>query len=196
MLHRIGREIALLATHLNGIASFYGGFRWGTSAMRFDGFQSSSGAVHAGQRPSCAGTAKVGAVIVLAAFTVAACVANPPAPTFTSSDLSCANDTPQCLTARRRALSALMADKDRRWAANQPTAKQYAAGVRLFAFTKQKAAMSCPELKRAEAEAKRAGRVLRADKSAGLTPAQISRAAILGDEVARTLKRERRKRCR
>ncbi|MEO1711233.1 MAG: hypothetical protein AAFR70_13295, partial [Pseudomonadota bacterium] len=71
-----------------------------------------------------------------------------------------------------------------------------AAGVRLFAFRKTKGALTCDELKAAAAEAKSAPRVLRSGAGRGLTPAQVSRGAMLGTETARDLRRERRKRCR
>lgn len=89
-----------------------------------------------------------------------------------------------------------MGDRQRAWQSQPPTAQQYAAGVRLFAYNKQKARLSCAELKRGTREAKAAGATLRGPGGRGLTPAQISRGAMLGDEVARNLTREHRKRCR
>ncbi|MEM6496926.1 MAG: hypothetical protein AAF709_09410, partial [Pseudomonadota bacterium] len=67
----------------------------------------------------------------------------------------------------------------------------------LFAFMKKRKLLSCQQLRIGYIEARGARQRLRQSAGAGLTPAQISRGAILGDEVARTLRKEmRRKRCR
>ena len=60
--------------------------------------------------------------------------------------LSCVDDSAACVSARSSALEALMADKNRAWVRQQPTAAAYASGVRLFAFKKRKAELSCDEL--------------------------------------------------
>lgn len=89
-----------------------------------------------------------------------------------------------------------MRDKSRGWVARPATAGTYASGVRLFAFMKLKRQLSCRELASGLAEAQQARSVLRAAK-ASLTPAQISRGALLGDEVASHMQREMRRRgCR
>ncbi|HUS96956.1 MAG TPA: hypothetical protein VMX97_09480 [Hyphomicrobiaceae bacterium] len=111
--------------------------------------------------------------------------------------LACVDDSPRCIDQRRIALQSIMGDRSRRWIKQPPTAAAYASGVRLFAFMKQRRSLNCHELQTGYGEAKAARPVLRAAASQGLTPAQISRGAMLGDEVAGQLKREiRRRGCR
>lgn len=110
--------------------------------------------------------------------------------------IACADDSSRCLDARRVALKGIMADKSRSWIQRAPTANSYASGVRLFAYMKLKRSLTCKELATGVHEGAGARRTLRA--AAGqLTPAQISRGALLGDEVAKHLRREMRRRgCR
>jgi len=135
--------------------------------------------------------------VIAGVSVLGACAVSSPAQVqFSQADLSCVDDSQRCIAARKRGLSALLADQNRSWLSERPTAAQYAAGVRLFAFRKTKGALTCDELKAAAAEAKSAPRVLRSGAGRGLTPAQVSRGAMLGTETARDLRRERRKRCR
>ncbi len=110
-----------------------------------------------------------------------------------SAGLGCVDDSMRCRNHRRAALNAMLADKKRSWVRQPPSASAYASGVRLFAFKKRKRELSCPELAIGQREAKAAPPTLRA-ASSQLTPAQIARGAMLGDEVGAELKRERRRR--
>lgn len=113
-----------------------------------------------------------------------------------NGQIGCADDSSRCLDARRAALDGIMADKSRSWIQRTPNAGSYASGVRLFAYMKLKRSLSCKELATGVHESAGARSTLRA--AAGqLTPAQISRGALLGDEVAKHLRREMRRRgCR
>ena len=110
-----------------------------------------------------------------------------------AAGLGCVDDSLGCQSKRRSALNALLSDKDRAWIQQPSSAAAYASGVRLFAFKKRKSELSCAELAIGHREAQAARATLRAAK-ATLTPAQIARGAMLGDEVGAELARERRKR--
>jgi len=89
----------------------------------------------------------------------------------------------------------MLADKQRVWVQRTPTAEAYASGVRLFAYKKTKKALTCAELDVGIREASGARASLRSAK-ARLSPAQIGRGAMLGDEVSRELSREKKRRCK
>jgi len=109
--------------------------------------------------------------------------------------LSCVDDSPECVARREATLKAMLADKDRRWVREAPTAKAHASGVRLFAFRSAKAELSCAELVHGRKEAEAAPRALKGQQ--GLSPAQISRASLFAAEVGKELAGEiRRRRCR
>ena len=132
--------------------------------------------------------------LVCAAGVSAGCAANTAQlSTPVSAGLGCVDDSLRCRNRRRAALDALMADKSRSWIKQPPSASAYASGVRLFAFKKRKRELSCAELAIGHREAKAARPTLRAAANS-LTPAQIARGAMLGDEVGAELKRERRRR--
>lgn len=134
----------------------------------------------------------VGLAVVVVWF--AGCAANTAKiSTPVSAGLSCVDDSVRCRNNRRAALDALLADKQRTWVRQPASASAYASGVRLFAFKKRKRELSCVELAIGQREAKAARRTLRA-ASDRLTPAQIARGAMLGDEIGAELKRERRRR--
>ena len=137
--------------------------------------------------------------IVAAASTsmLAACASLPAAtPSDTRSGLTCVDDSGACIAARRKALESLRKDTARSWIAALPDARAYAAGVRLFAYRLDKAALTCPQLKSGMAEAAAAPGVMKTAPQAGLTPAQVSRGLMLSAEVERELSREQRSRCR
>lgn len=118
------------------------------------------------------------------------------APTSVSpvrAGLGCVDDSLGCRNKRRAALDALLADQSRDWVRQPPDAAAYASGVRLFAFKKRKRDLTCPELGIGQREASRARPTLRAAADR-LSPAQIARGAMLGDEVGVELARERRRR--
>jgi hypothetical protein len=109
--------------------------------------------------------------------------------------LSCVDDSPQCVARRQATLKAFLADRSRAWVKEAPTAQAHASGVRLFAFRSAKAELTCEELALGRREAEAAPRALRGQS--GLSPAQVSRAALLAAEVQQELAAElRRRRCR
>jgi hypothetical protein len=109
--------------------------------------------------------------------------------------LSCVDDSPECVDRRQTTLKAMLADKDRAWVREAPTAQAHASGVRLFAFRSKKAELSCEELAHARKEAEGAPKMLKG--SQGLSPAQISRASMFATEVHKELAAEMKKRrCR
>ena len=109
--------------------------------------------------------------------------------------LSCVDDSPECIARREATLKSMLADRDRKWVREAPTAKAHASGVRLFAFRSKKAELSCADLVHGRKEAEAAPRALRGQQ--GLSPAQISRASLFAAEVGKELAAEiRRRRCR
>jgi hypothetical protein len=109
--------------------------------------------------------------------------------------LSCIDDSARCVGQREAALKAMLADKDRTWVKDVPTAHAHASGVRLFAFRTTKAALSCEELAHGRREAEAAPKALKGH--AGISPAQVSRATLFAAEVRRELAAEmKRRRCR
>lgn len=124
----------------------------------------------------------------------AGCATSTPNPTSSvAAGLGCVDDSLGCQSKRRSALNTLLSDNSRAWVQQPSSAAAYASGVRLFAFKKRKRELSCAELAIGYREARAARQTLRAAK-ASLTPAQIARGAMLGDEVSAELARERRKR--
>ena len=123
------------------------------------------------------------------------CASNPPPQLETQSGGRCVDDSPNCIKARQSELTVILADKQKRWIQQPATADAYAGGVRLFAYKKRKRELSCAELALAHKEAEAGPAVLRGAAGKHLTPAQVSRGAMLSTEVSRELHRELRKRC-
>jgi hypothetical protein len=135
----------------------------------------------------------LGAVLGLCAVGLAAC--SGPNLDDSRAGLSCVDDSPQCIERRQMTLKHLLSDKERRWVMEAPTPQAHASGVRLFAFRSAKTQLTCDELVHGRREAEAAPRALRG--SHGLSPAQVSRAALFAGEVARELSTEiKRRRCR
>ncbi|MEO1608082.1 MAG: hypothetical protein AAFR90_01830 [Pseudomonadota bacterium] len=111
-----------------------------------------------------------------------------------SLGLNCVNDSAECMAKRRTALNQILADDSARWIDQPASANADASGVRLFAYKMKKKTLTCDQLQRGYTEAMGARARLREANNTQLTPALISRGAILGDEVARELKREMRNR--
>ena len=109
--------------------------------------------------------------------------------------LSCIDDSAHCVSQREATLKAMLADKDRTWVKETPTAHAHASGVRLFAFRAAKAELSCEELAHGRREAEAAPKALKGQS--GLSPAQVARATLFAAEVQRELAAElKRRRCR
>jgi hypothetical protein len=109
--------------------------------------------------------------------------------------LSCVDDSPQCIERRQTTLKSMLSDKERSWVKEAPTPQAHASGVRLFAFRSAKATLTCDELVHGRREAEAAPRALQGQR--GLSPAQVSRAALFAAEVQRELTTEiKRRRCR
>lgn len=116
---------------------------------------------------------------------------DPPVRSFT-----CLDDSRECVADRGARLKAMTSDPSRRWVREPATADAYASGVRLFAFRTKKRELTCEELSIGRREADAAGAVVRGPQGRGLSPAQISRAAMFGQEVSRELAGEMKRRCR
>ena len=142
----------------------------------------------------CLGSLAACAVFSVVAGLGAGCATNTPITASpVAAGLGCVDDSLDCRTKRRVALDALLADRSRAWVRQPADAEAYASGVRLFAYKKRKRELSCDELAIGQREAKAARPTLRAAQGR-LTPAQIARGALLGDEVGTELARERRNR--
>lgn len=123
------------------------------------------------------------------------CGGGPEPPIGTWTEARCVDDSPHCVAQRQSQLKAMMSDKERRWVGQPATADAYAGGVRLFAFKTRKKELSCAELAVGRREADAGPAVLRGPAGKHLTPAQVSRGAMLSTEVARELQTEMRRRC-
>lgn len=113
-----------------------------------------------------------------------------------SAGLSCVDDSLECITKRQSLLKTMVSDKDRKWVRDTPTPEAYASGVRLFAFKSKKKELSCDELSIGRREADGASASLRGPGANRLTPQQISRGAMLAQEVSRELGNEMSRRCK
>ncbi len=139
----------------------------------------------------CVCRAVMFSLISVAVAALAGCTVTGSAPySGVDAGLNCVDDSADCLNKRRLALAAIMSDKEATWVDRAPSANFDASGVRLFAFKMRKRELNCRQLRVGYDEAKGARARLRASPNPELTPALISRGAILGDEVARELNRE------
>lgn len=109
--------------------------------------------------------------------------------------LRCVDDSPACVAQRQSALKSMLADRERRWVRETAGVDAYAGGVRLFAFKTKKKELTCVELATGRREADAGPGVLRGPTGRHLTPAQVSRGAMLATEVSRELQGEMRRRC-
>lgn len=135
------------------------------------------------------------AVALLATGLLAGCAVNDGAQISQGQGMQCLDDSPSCITQRQAALRHMVARTDRHWVREPASVTAYASGVRLFAFKTKKKELSCDELQIGRREADGAGKTLRGPDGRGLSPAQISRGAMLGEEVSRELSREISRRC-
>ncbi len=144
---------------------------------------------HTGRKIAAAGALALAAIL-------AACATND-APQFGhGKGMACLDDSAHCIAQRKTALHHIVTRSDRHWVRDHPTVDAYASGVRLFAFKTKKKELTCDELKIGRREAGDAARVLRGSEGRALSPAQISRGVMLGEEVSRELAREHARRCR
>lgn len=140
------------------------------------------------------GPVSIPAAMLLLVGLLGACANGAPPPASAlNAGLGCVDDSLECRNRRQAALATLLADQNRSWVRQPPDAAAYASGVRLFAFKNRKRDLTCAELVLGRNEANAARPTLRAAAS-HLTPAQIARGAMLGDEVGQELAREHRRR--
>ncbi len=138
---------------------------------------------------------RLGGALCLTAVTVGGCASSelaqgPPAGT------QCVDDSAHCIGTRQAALKSMMDDKGRGWIRQPADARTHASGVRLFAFRGKRKELTCDELGIGKREADSAPGILRGPGGGGLTPAQVSRGAMLAVEVSRELGAEMTRRCR
>ena len=127
---------------------------------------------------------------------ISGCGGGPEPPIGTWTDAKCVDDSPACISQRQTMLRTMLADREHRWVKQPATADSYASGVRLFAFKSRKRDLTCDDLAAGRREADAGPAVLRGPAGKHLTPAQVSRGAILAGEVSRELSVEMRRRCR
>ena len=127
---------------------------------------------------------------------LSACVGgNQPEIAGTRAGLACVDDSFECISKRKATLQAMVGDDARKWITEPATPAAYASGVRLFAFKSKKKDLSCDELARGHKEAEAGPSALKASGT-GLTPAQVSRGAMLAHDVGRELQTEYNRRCK
>jgi hypothetical protein len=135
-------------------------------------------------------------VAVALAATFGGCAkSDPPQITAPRAGLGCVDDSMNCIAQRKATLQAMMSDPGRAWVKEPPSPAAYASGVRLFAFKNKKKDLSCDELAHGRKEADAAPASLRSNGT-GLTPAQVSRGAMLAHDVGRELGTEYNRRCK
>lgn len=133
--------------------------------------------------------------VVAGALALGACAIGAGPEIETRAGLGCVDDSPECISRRQTTLRHMVDDKSRSWVHESPTPEAYASGVRLFAYKTKKKELSCDELKRGKLEADTA-RTSLASMGTRLTPAQVSRSAMLAGEVGRELQAELNRRCK
>lgn len=138
---------------------------------------------------------KVAAVFVLVSTGSGCAGSTSQAPELPRRGLHCVDDSNHCISQREMVYDSFMADKNRKWMSESPTPEAYASGVRLFAMSKQRKALSCDELRRGKREADAGPPILRAANGKRLTHGQVARGVMLAQEVSRVLGRELSKRC-
>jgi hypothetical protein len=143
-------------------------------------------------RASCAARLLLTVPVLLIAGCAGATVESPP---LAPQGMACVDDSQQCIGQRMVALKGLMSDREKRWIRQPATPEAYASGVRLFAFKGRKKDLTCEELGIGKREADAGPATLRGAASR-LTPAQISRGAMLAGEVGKELGMELRRRCK
>lgn len=149
------------------------------------------------QRETAHQTRRTGAAVALAMTgLLAACAANDGPQIGHGKGMSCLDDSAHCIAQRKTALRHIVTRSDRHWVRDHATVDAYASGVRLFAFKTKKKELTCDELSMGRREADAAAQVLRGPEGRTLSPAQISRGVMLGEEVSRELAREHKRRCR
>ncbi|MEO0620117.1 MAG: hypothetical protein AAFZ01_12675 [Pseudomonadota bacterium] len=130
-------------------------------------------------------------VLGFAAAVLAGCASTQGPPVAT-----CLDDSQSCVSQRRATLNAMLADPQRKWVSARPGPRVYATGVRLFAWRKTKAQLSCGELQAGIAETGRARQTL-AGPMGGASRTRIGQIIALSDDVNGELKKVARgKRCR
>ncbi|MEQ1670691.1 MAG: hypothetical protein ABL893_07530 [Hyphomicrobium sp.] len=129
------------------------------------------------------------------AATLAACAGSEPPSVTPALGLRCVDDSAHCITQREKVFDSYMADKSRSWIKQPAAAEAHASGVRLMALSRKRRDLSCDELQHGKREADSAPGALRGPGGKGLTPAQISRGAMLASDVGRELAKEISKRC-
>jgi hypothetical protein len=142
--------------------------------------------------------ARLGMVCCLSgvAATTSGCATAPPPAIGEWTEARCVDDSPACIAERQKQLKSILADRERHWIKQAPSADSYAGGVRLFAYKTRKKDLSCAELAAGHKEAEAGPAVLRGPAGKHLTPAQVSRGAMLSTEISRELSGEMRRRCR
>ncbi len=131
----------------------------------------------------------------LAALAGGCASGDPPEITTPRAGLGCVDDSMNCIAQRKATLQAMMSDPGRKWVKEAPSPAAYASGVRLFAYKNKKKDLSCDELAHGRKEADAAPASLRSNGT-GLTPAQVSRGAMLAHDVGRELGNEYNRRCK
>ena len=134
------------------------------------------------------------AAMCLAALVGGCASGNDASITTTRTGLGCVDDSQECIGHRKATLQSMVADPNHKWVKEPTSPAAYASGVRLFAFKSRKKELSCVDLAAGRKEADGAPAALRTVGS-GLTPAQVSRGAMLAHDVGRELGNEYNRRC-
>ena len=133
--------------------------------------------------------------LCLSVFVTGCASGTPPEIATARAGLGCVDDSFECISQRKATLQAMVGDPARKWVKEPTSPAAYASGVRLFAFKNKKKDLSCEELAHGRKEAEAAPAALRTTGS-GLTPAQVSRGALLAHDVGRELGNEYNRRCK
>jgi len=100
----------------------------------------------------------------------------------------CLDDSAGCVKSRLSALEAMRKDERNLWVEHKPTPREYASGVRLFAYRANKEKLSCTQLRKGIAETASAPMVLGPQSVAGVPAKRLGEIIALSRDVNAELK--------
>ena len=108
----------------------------------------------------------------------------------------CVDDSAQCIAKRKARFGEMTSDSSHDWTAKPPSVKEYASGVRLFAYRHEQQRMSCESLRRGIAETSSARIVLTPETTVGISADRVAQIIALSEDVNRELTRTHTDKCR
>lgn len=107
----------------------------------------------------------------------------------------CLEDSPACVQLRVGMVNAMASDPQRSWIQEAPSRVTIASGIRLFAYAKTQATLSCDELAAGIREMEAAQRTLAQGKLPGQSAERHNQVKALTADTHASLSQTRRKKC-